>query len=305
MSAGQQVLRRLDRAYQEFVRGKRGRPRFRRLDHFNSVAFKPGDGAAVKERKLYIQNVGRMRVRWHRALPVGELKHTVVVRKASGWYACLQIEIQKATPPRSVSPAVGVDVGLAHALALSDGTFFDSPRPLRESLAALRRVQRSVARKKRGGSNWRKAVRKVARIQEHIANQRRDFWHKVTRELVAAYGTIILEDLPLGFMLQNRSLSRAAHDTGLGTFRELLDYKATEAGVEIVRVNPRNTSQVCSACGSFVAKALPVRIHHCPDCGLLLDRDTNAARNVYRLGQSRWGLTWPVAASVPQAALPL
>lgn len=305
MSAGQQVLRRLDSAYREFVKGKRGRPRFRRLDHFNSVAFKPGDGAALKGGRLYLQNVGNVRVNWHREVPEGELKHIVIVRKPSGWYGLLQYDRPEPEVAPSDKADVGIDVGIVHALALSDGTFFDSPRPLQGSLAALRCLQRSVARKKRGGTNRKRAVRKVARLQEHIANQRRDFWHKVTRGLVTTYGTIVLENLSPGFMLQNRALSQASHDTGLGMFRELLDYKAIEAGVEVVAVNPRNTSQVCSACGSIVPKALSVRVHSCPDCGLVLDRDTNSARNVLRLGRSRWGVTWPVAASVPQDALRL
>jgi len=287
------------------VKGKRGRPRFRRIDHFNSIAFKPGDGAALKGGRLYLQNVGFVPVRWHRAVPEGELKHIIVVRKPSGWYVCLQLEMQETTPSHSVNPPVGVDMGITHALALSDGTFFESPRPLQGSLAALRCLQRSVARKKRGGTNRKRAVRKVARLQEHIANQRRDFWHKVTRGLVTTYGTIALEDLSLGFILQNRSLSQASHDTGLGMFRELLDYKAIEAGVELVAVNPRNTSQVCSACGSIVSKALSVRVHCCPNCGLTLDRDVNAARNVLWLGRSQWALTWPVAACVAQDAPPL
>jgi len=304
MSAGQRVLRRLDSAYREFLKGKRGNPRFRRLDHFNSVGFTAGDGAALKGNQLYLQNVGTVPVRWHRALPEGKLKHIIVVRKTSGWYVCLQIEIQERTPSHSVNVPVGVDMGITHALALSDGIFFDSPRPLQRSLATLRRLQRSVSRKKHGGTNRKRAVRKVARLQEHIANQRRDFWHKVTRGLVATYGTIVLEDLSLAFMLQNRHLSRASHDTGLGMFRELLDYKAIEAGVELVAVNPRNTSQVCAACGSIVPKVLSVRVHSCPDCGLVLDRDTNAARNVLWLGRSQWALTWPVTACVAQDVLP-
>jgi len=295
MSAGQQVLRRLDSAYREFVKGKRGRPRFRRLDHFNSVAFKPGDGAALKGGRLYLQNVGSVRVNWHREVPEGELKHIIIVRKPSGWYVCLQVEMQKNIPAHSLNPLVGVDVGIAHALVLSDGTVFDNPRPLQGSLPALRRLQRSVARKKRGGSNRKRAVLKVASLQEHIAIQRRDFWHKVTRGLVTTYGTVVLENLSLSFMLQNRALSQASHDTGLGMFRELLDYKAVEAGVEVIAVYPRNTSQVCSACGSIVPKVVCVRVHSCPDCGLVLDRDINAARNILRLGRSRWGVTWPVA----------
>jgi putative transposase len=142
-------------------------------------------------------------------------------------------------------------------------------------------------------------------LHEHIANQRSDWWHKVTHSLVNSYGTIVLEDLSLKFMLQNSHLSRSAHDVGLGMFRTMLNYKAIEAGVEIVTVNPRNTSQMCSGCGSIVLKDLSVRIHNCPDCGLVLDRDINAARNILELGRSSWAPTWMITSCVAQEAPPL
>jgi putative transposase len=196
-------------------------------------------------------------------------------------------------------------VGLTHALALSDGTVVDSPRPLQQSLRKLRVLQRAVARKQPGSANRRKAVARLARLHEHIGHQRRDFWHQTARRLVNTYGALVLEDLRLGFMLQNDTLALAAHDIGLGMFRALLDYKAVEAGVEIIAVNPRNTSQVCSGCGRVVPKPLSVRVHVCPKCGLTLDRDVNAARNVLALGRRAWALTWPVGACVAQEAPPL
>lgn len=165
MTAGQQVLRRLDGAFREFFQEKRGCPRFKKWHRFNSVNYKPGDGSRIKGRKLYVQNVGLITV---------------------------------------------------------------------QSLAKLRRLQRKVARRKKGSKRRRKAIRQLAKQQEHIANQRRDWWHKVTRKLVDTYGAIVLEDLNLNFMLQNGNLARSAHDVSLGMFRELLDYKAMEAGVEIV-----------------------------------------------------------------------
>ena len=316
MSAGQQVLRRLDSAYRQFLKGKRGKPRFQRPARFNSVNYKPGDGARIKHHRLYLQNAGLIRIRWHRALPDGRLKNIVVVRKPSGWYVLLQIDVPAPGIAPSTDPPVGVDVGISHALALSDGVTYDSPRHLQAALRKLRVLQRAVSRKQKGSQNWRKAVQKVARLHEHIANQRRDWWHKVTRQLVDAYGIIALEDLKLKFMLQNGQLSGAAHDVGLGTFRALLDYKvripfksfdgirtkAIGAGVEIVTVDPHHTSQLCSGCGRIVWKDLRVRLHVCPDCGLTLDRDVNAARNILRLGHSRWALTWEVAPSVAQEA---
>lgn len=304
-SGGQQVLRRLDSNYKQFLKGARGFPRFKKASRFNSVNYKPGDGSQVKTNRLYLQNVGLVKVRWHRALPAGKLKNIIVLRKPSGWYALLQIDLPEQPVEQSSHPPVGVDMGITHALALSDGSIFDSPQSLQASLKKLRVLQRALARKKKGGKNRRKAVQKVARLHEHIANQRSDFWHKTTRLLVDTYGVMVLEDLSLEFMLQNGNLSRSAHDVGLGMFRALLDYKAIEAGVEIVTVNPRNTSQTCSGCGMIVLKDLSVRIHQCPDCGLTLDRDVNAAWNVLQLGRSCWELTWPVAASVSQDAPPL
>jgi putative transposase len=293
MTAGQQVLRRLDGAFRAFFQGKRGFPRFKRARRFNSVNYKPSDGAAVRGRKLYVQNVGLIPVRWHRALPEGKLKNIILLRKPSGWYACLQVELPEPEPERSTGPAVGIDMGLIHALTLSDGTTFDSPKYLQESLARLRRLQRTVARRQKGSRRRRKAIGQLARLQEHIANQRRDWWHKVTRRLVDGYGTIVLEELSLAFMLQNdngptrHALSRSAHDVGLGLFRELLDYKAIEAGVEVITVRPAYTSQACSGCGCLVPKSLGVRTHSCPDCGLILDRDVNAALNILSAGTRR------------------
>jgi putative transposase len=246
-----------------------------------------------------------VKVRWHRELPESKLKNIVVLRKPSGWYVLLQIDLPEKPIEKSTNPAAGVDMGITHALALSDGTTFDSPRYLQASLKKLRMLQRSVSRKKRDGKNRRKAVQQVTRLYEHIANQRSDWWHKTTRQLVDGYGAIVLEDLSLKFMLRNGNLSRSAHDVSLGMFRTMLDYKAIDAGVEIATVNPQNTSQVCSGCGCLVQKPLSVRMHSCPDCGLTLDRDINAARNILSLGRREWAPTWMIASCVAQEAPPL
>lgn len=284
MTAGQQVLRRLDQAYRAFLKGQRGYPRFKGQRFFNSLNYKPGDGAALRKGKLYIQNVGLITVKWHRALPDGTLKNILILRKASGWYVCLQMECPDVEPIASDNPAVGIDVGVHHALALSDGTVIDSPQYLKQSLQRLRRLQRKVARRRKGSKRREKAVHQLAKEQEHIANQRRDWWHKVVCWLVSTYGVVVLEDLTLQFMLRNGHLSRAAHDVALGLFYNILDYKAIEAGVRVVAVSPRHTSQICSGCGVVVEKDLRVRVHVCPDCGLTLDRDVNAAVNILQLG---------------------
>lgn len=284
MSAGQQVLRRLDKAYREFKAGKRGKPRFKGWRFFNTINYKPGDGAGLENGRLYIQNVGLLRIEWHREPPDGVLKNVILTRKPSGWYVAFQIECADVEIAPSLNPAVGIDMGIYHALALSDGTVIDSPHYLRQSLKRLKRLQRKVARRKHGSTGRKEAVELLAKEHEHIANQRRDFWHKVTCWLVATYGVIVLEELGLAFMLRNEKLARAAHDVGLGMFREILDYKAIQAGVTVFTVNPRQTSQKCSTCGELVPKDLSVRVHGCPHCGFTADRDVNAALNILGLG---------------------
>jgi putative transposase len=136
-----------------------------------------------------------------------------------------------------------------------------------------------------GRNRQRKAARRVAAIHEQIANQRLDFWHKMSRSLVGNYDTTVIENLNLRFMTRNGHLALSAHDAALGTFRQLLTYKAEEAGRQLVPVNPKGTSQACSVCGVVVRKNLSVRVHRC-DCGLILDRDVNAARNILKLART-------------------
>jgi putative transposase len=289
MTAGQQVLRRLEKTYNAFFRGG-GFPRFKGRDRFNSVDYTYGDGCKVTGNRLYIQNVGDLKIKLHRPLPEnGTIKMVNIKRKASGWYVNLQIELPNRRVLHNGQSLVGIDMGLSRLLTLSDGTWVDNPRWLKTSLAKLRVAQRTLARRKMGSKRRRKARHQVALLHEHVANTRRDFWHKVTTYLVNTYGGIGIEDLKLGFMLKNKHLSQSAHDAGLGLFTQLLHSKAESAGCVVLVVNPKNTSQACSGCGVTVPKALSVRVHHCPHCNLVLDRDENAARNIFHLAfKSAW-----------------
>ncbi len=195
-------------------------------------------------------------------MPDGKLKNILILRKPSGWYVCLQVESETVEPQPSQEPPVGIDVGMHHALGLSDGTVIDSPQDLKAALVRLRKLQRKVARRKKGSQRRRKAV----------------------HQLVNAYGLIAIENLNLSFMLRNGTLSRAAHDVALGICYEILDYQAIEAGVEVVKVYPKNPSQQCNGCGAMVKKGLRVRTHQCPDCGFTADRDVNAALHILDLG---------------------
>lgn len=130
------------------------------------------------------------------------------------------------------------------------------------------------------------------------ANQRRDFLHKAANYYVENYGLIAVEDLNIKSMVKNRHLSKSISDSSWGQFFNLLDYKAAEAGRTLVKVSPRNTSQICSGCGEKVPKTLAVRVHACPYCGLVVDRDENAARNILQVGQTCQAKTKEVALCV-------
>lgn len=295
-SSLQHTLRRLDKTFAAFFRRVKagqtpGFPRYKGRNRFDSFEYTYSDGCKLKRieghDKFYVQNVGAMRIKLHRLIPAdATIKHAVIKRLLGKWYVCLMWETPDAPAPVHDGPAVGVDVGLAHLLTLSDGTTVENPRWLRKSLADLRVKQRRLSRRKKGSTRRREAAFQVARQHAHITNQRRDFWHKTTRTLTDTYSLIALEDLSLAFMTQSHSLALSTHDAGLGEFKSMILYKAAGAGSRVVLVNPRNTSQVCSRCGSIVPKSLSVRVHDCPDCGLVLDRDTNAAINVLALART-------------------
>ena len=311
----QQMLRRLDKAFAAFFRRVKagetpGFPRFKGDHRFKSVEYRYGDGCKLREKdkgekRFYLQNVGEIKLIYHRPIPEGAvIKHVVVKRIADRWYVFLMLVLpEREEEPIPKGGQIGIDMGLRSLVATSEGEMIDNPRWLRASLARLRVAQRRVSRRKKGSKRWRKAVRQVVRLHEKIANQRNDHWHKLTRELAENHSLIAIEDLELKFINRNRHLSLSSHDAGLGMFSEMLAYKVEETGCQLVEVNPAYTSQKCSRCGEIVEKRLSVRVHDCPECGLVLDRDVNAARNVLRsafksLGRSDQDLTWAVAPGV-------
>jgi putative transposase len=295
-SSVQQLLRRLDKGFTAFFRRlksgeKPGFPRFKGRNRFNSIEYTYGDGCKLRQEmgrfSFYVQNVGEMRMCYHRPIPENcVIKHVVIKLVNHRWYVCLMLEMPEKTVSVREPKAIGVDVGLKSLLALSDGTLIENPRWLRKSLAELRILQRTASRRVKGSNRRRKAYGQVANLHEHISNQRRDYLHKVTRSLVSEYSLIGIEDLTLAFMNRNRSLALSSYDAGFGEFRQLLEYKAEDAGTLVIDVNPAYTSQACSNCGTIVGKDLNVRVHKC-ECGLEIDRDVNAAINIIRLAERK------------------
>jgi len=181
-------------------------------------------------------------------------------------------------------------VGLKVFLVTANGDIVENPRQYRRAERYLAKCQRRVARRKKGSHRRRKAVAILAKAHQHVRRQRADFHHKTALALLKAHDTIYLEELRVANLVQNRHLAKSIHDAGWAQFRAILDAKAACAGRRVVAVPAQFTSQDCSGCGERVPKSLSIRTHICPSCGLVLDRDLNAALNIQRAGQALRGL---------------
>ena len=285
------ALRRLDRAFQGFFRRVRvgekpGYPRFKARDRYTSLLIDDlGPKSPLTRKKVAIPLLGAVNVKLHRPIE-GIPKALRLTRDAGGrWFvtfACVDVP-EKLLP--ASSEEVGIDLGLNTFVALSDGSKEPNPRVERAERLDLERAQRRVSKRRKGSHRRRKAVRLLARAHQHVQNIRRQHHIDLARRLVARFGVFCVEDLNVKGLAAGW-LAKSVHDAGWTSFLGWLACKAEEAGREIVRVNPSGTSQICSGCGNEVRKSLAVRVHDCPHCGLVVDRDVNAARNILRLGRS-------------------
>jgi putative transposase len=296
----QEVLTRLDRAFQAFFRrvqaGEQpGYPRFQGSRRCNSFTYKQfGNGATLDNGYLVLSKIGRIAVRWSRSLE-GAVKTVTLVHEADGWYAafsCAEVPAQLLPP---TGRETGIDVGLKVFLITAEGESIENPRHSRGCERELKQAQRRVSRRKKGSKRRCKAVQLLAKQHQKVHRQRRDFQHKTALQLVCHYEVIYLEDLQVAHMVKNHHLAKSISDAGWAQFRTILEGKAAYAGRRVVAVPPAYTSQDCSGCGVRVQKSLSVRTHVCPSCGLVLDRDENAAINIQRAGQARQGAVALVA----------
>jgi putative transposase len=241
-----------------------------------------------------------VKIRKGRAVPA--FGRAWVIRKNGRWYA--GFECERAVQPDADRPIgiVGIDRGVHVLAATSDGRLFANPRPLECLLTALARCQRAVARKKRGGTNRRKAIGILARLHERIACVRRDTLHKVSRLIVdAAPNVIVLEDLRVAAMTRTAKgtleapgrnvraksgLNRVMLDASFGLLRQMIESKGEETGIMIVAVDPKYSSQTCSRCGWVAAESRWKRRFACVACGFTVHADVNAALEIRRRAQS-------------------
>lgn len=288
------VLRRLDRAYDNFFRrvkegrGKAGFPRFKakhRYDSFTLVLSGHPNGWKLDGKYLRVTNLGVFKLYGLRPIE-GGIKTVTIRRSPSGkWFACFSCDDVPARLQEPSDKVIGLDVGIKSFVVDSEGHRVVYPKFLRTAERLLRMRQRRLSRRKKGSRRRNKARILVAKAHETVENRRNDWLHKVANDYVSKYGKIVVEDLNIKGMVRNHCLAKSINDSSWGRFFQLLSYKAEEAGRELIKVNPRGTSQICSGCGEKVEKTLAVRIHACPYCGLVMDRDENAARNIVSRGR--------------------
>jgi putative transposase len=288
----QDAIFRLDKAFDRFFAGG-GYPRFKAKERYRSFTYPQNTAFRILEggKKIRLSKIGNVKLRYHRLLE-GTQKTATVIRYPSGkWYVSICCELPDT--PTEDAPLTGFDLGLTNYLTSSDGIATKPLKAFKKAEKKFRREQRRLCRKGRSSENRRKQRRRVARTHEKVANRRRDFLHKTSRRVVDSYEGLAFEKLCVRNMLENHHLAKAIADAGWSTFVSMTAYKAEKAGKPFVLVGPKGTTQLCSVCGSIVAKTLSERTHRCPSCGLVLDRDHNAAINVAsRAGTVRshaWG----------------
>jgi putative transposase len=313
----QDTLKRVDKAFKAyFKRCKEGKtpgyPRFHGYDRYDSFCYpqieklKGKPTISIENEKVILPKIGYIKVKQHRPM-IGKAKTCTIKREGDCWYVVFvcEVEAQKKLPYTDL--AIGIDMGLKYFMTDSSGNTIENPRYFRKSRGRLKKLQQRLAKKKRKSNRRRKAVKLVAKAHKKTRNQRKDFHHKQARILVQTYETIVFEDLSMHNMVRRPKvkqdengrylpngaaakggLNKSIHDAGWASFIELVEHKAACAGVQVISVNPHKTSQICSACHEEGPhKDLSIRTHVCIHCGVVLDRDHNAAINILDRGLGR------------------
>jgi putative transposase len=310
----QDVLARRDKTSHAFFRRlangeKPGFPRFQGRDRYHSFTYKEyGNGARLENGSLILSKIGRSAVRWSRPVE-GTIKTVTVCKEADGWYVCCSGAQVPTQPWAQTGQETGSDVGLTVLLITADGHIVEPPRHSCTAEKHLKKAQRRVARRKKGSTRRRKAVASGAKTQQHVRRQRRALHHTTALALLRQYDTLSVEAIQPANLsrrpeprpdgnggyahngaTRKAGLNKSSQDAGWCHFLSILAYKAACAGKRVEPVNPAYTSQECSGCGERIQISLSVRTHVCTTCGLILDRDANAAKNIVWRGQRLRGL---------------
>jgi len=279
-------------AYKNFFRRVRngekelGYPKFKKRGRSSSFQIR---GARVESSKVRIPRVGWVRLKERNYIPIDGVftAYATVSEKAGRWYISMQAK-EEMNPSCNGTLVVGVDFGINTLAVCSDGTEYENPRPLRIAQRALGKLNRELARRNRGGQNWKKTKMKLQRQHARVANIRKHTLHEISSDLVGKpVRTIVIENLNVGGMMKNHRLAQAITDVSFAELKRQIEYKAAWSGIEVVLASQWfPSSKACSGCGCIKENlTLANREYTCEHCGLVIDRDLNAALNLAALGE--------------------
>lgn len=285
----QQSIINLDTAYQNFFKGRGQFPKFKNKYSKQSITFPQGFKISFKDSTITLPKLKKVAIDYHRKFK-GLPKKVTLTKTATGkYFVSILVDTQTEKPKQKLikpKTSVGIDFGIKDLAITSDGVVWENKNFFKSQQRRLRVEQRSLARKQKGSINREKQRIKVALLHEKIRNQRTDYLHKISTELVNTYDTIIIEDLAVKNMMKNHILSKAISDMGWRQLRTMLEYKANWKGKNLVvigRFEP--SSKVCSKCGNHKKDLkLSDRVYNCEKCGNSIDRDINAAKNIKKFG---------------------
>ena len=314
--AMQEALRDLDRAFANFYRrcrekkaGRKGFPRFKSRKR-GIGGFRLTGTIWASKTSVQLPRIGSIRLKEAGYLPTSERKgvrvlSASVTERAGHWFVALSVEEDRSNPPTPDDRVLGVDVGVLNLATLSDGTVFENPRALKGAEDRLKRLQRSVSRKVKGSNNRRKAVQRLARQHYRVSNIRRDAIHKATSTAIAKRPAAIgIETLNVSGMMGNHNLAKALSDASMAEFLRQIGYKATWAGIPVFRANRwYPSSRRCSVCGLVKDRLdLGEREFACEGCGVVEDRDLNAALNLEEVAREGLAASSAVTACGAESA---
>jgi putative transposase len=284
--------------------GKKGFPRFKKHQTHGSVEYKTtGYKLSFDRRTITFTDgfeAGSFKLWGTRDLhfyQLNQIKRVRVVRRADGYYVQFLIDQERLEKRTPTGKTLGLDVGLTNFYTDSDGQTVENPRHLRKSQKALKRLNHRFSRTKKGSKNRAKARNRLSRKHLKVSRQRKDFAVKLARCVIQSSDLVAYEDLQVRNLVKNRKLAKSISDAAWSNFRQWLEYFGKVFGVVTVAVPPHYTSQNCSNCGEVVKKSLSQRTHRCQHCGVVLDRDSNAAINILELGLRTVGHTETLNAS--------
>lgn len=294
--AHSQPFTNLQKAMNSFFKHINKYPKFKKKGKCKDSFYVANDKFSLNDNKVVLPVIGEIKITESLRFD-GKILSASVSRSADRWFISIQVRfIDPILKPKTDNIDIGIDLGIKTSVVCSDGTTYQSPKPLRKKLRRLKRLQRSVSRKVKGSHNRYKAIKKVAKLHWRISNVRSDFLHKTTTSIICKSQACVIEDLSIKGMLSNHKLSRALSEQGLGSFRTFLEYKAISYDVKIHVVNRFfPSSKMCSNCNGIKTDLkLSDRVYKCVHCGFELDRDVNASMNLLKQLPSARGNVKPV-----------